>query len=97
MNNEKVIIRSDKENNILVFWLESKANKYNICVTEISINGTVYAMSEASYDYYLTTNKASDKQTKLALGAIKSVYEIEGIVRKKISSKDRECIWNKGL
>ena len=91
---EKIIIKKDKEE-LLIFWIEERANFGFINCSQVLGEHALFSMSEASLDYFHSCKKASDSDIELALLSAKNVYRVECEARYKLSQKDTAFIWSK--
>lgn len=90
---EKAIIKKDKSGEVVIFWLEDEANRYNICCNGVISERELWAGSEASYEYYRDCVKATDDEVAMAKKAAKACYGIDIVLKHKISKNDRKAIW----
>jgi len=93
---EKAIIRKDKNiDELVVFYLETPANKGFITCNAITENGTVWSGSEASIEFYHSTSKATEEEIAKAEMAILNTYDIKLDVKHKLQQKYLTNIWSK--
>lgn len=89
MKKLKVIFRktknpNTKENEVIAFFLELKANYGNILT--YMHNGQ---HSEANLEFYYTTKKATEEEYKLLLNELKDIYnDYTLIVKQKLNYND---------
>lgn len=92
---EKAIVKKDKSGEVVIFWLESEANRGNICCNGVISERELWSGSEASYGYYLEAKMATPEEVEMAKKAALGCYGIELIIRHKISQKDCKVIWGR--
>jgi len=93
---EKAIIRKDKETNeLVVFWLETPANRGNLWSNGIS-GAMVWSGSEASVDYYYSnTVKPTKKEITQAKKAILAVCEVKIDAKSNLLIRYLDKVWSK--
>lgn len=84
MEKVKVIFRKCKEGDIIAFFPELSANRENIlCYQHIGQHG------EASYLFYLDTEKATEEEYRSLLKELQTIYDdCELVIRQRIYYKD---------
>ena len=83
-----VIIKSDPEWGLQIFYLNIKCNPGYIWCSGIGESGT-----ECSLEYYTKCKKASDKEIKEAVKWLKERYEEEVNVHQRLTDKFKKQIW----
>lgn len=84
MNKIKVILRKNKDGDIIAFLPEIPANYGNI-MSYIHIG----QHGEASYQFYLTTKKANEKEYKNLLSELRRIYnDCKLVVKQKLHYND---------
>ena len=90
MDKVKVIFRKDKEGNIIAFLPELRVNRGNI-MSYMHIG----QHSEASYEFYSTTRKATKNEYTDLFAELRKIYDdCELVVKQKINYNDlRDKAW----
>lgn len=92
---QKAIIRKDaKIGEVVVFNLETMANKGHIWCNGITYGNSVWSGSEATLDYYHSTQKATKEEVAEARQAMLETYDVELDVKQRLQQKYLDEIWS---